>query len=126
MREKQPRLEINENLHRDFHYASITRLLEGPGASSRAIIQNHGIRPLAWCPRFAFVFWTLTWVRGRRHTFSRELQHGNQLLQSDLEDFGNFQKRMAVGDALQDLSQRRVRSTDPDTRLPQKGPGGPL
>jgi len=49
---------------------------------------------------------------GRRGTLSRELQHRNELLQSEFEDLGNFQKRLAVGNALQDLSQRHPSSAD--------------
>jgi hypothetical protein len=64
------------------------------------------------CPSFVSVFWTLTWVRGGRSILGRELQHRDELLQSDLEHLRNFQKRMAVGNALQDLSQRRVSSTN--------------
>ena len=54
----------------------------------------------------------LTPSRGRRRTLRRELQDGDELLQSDFEDLGNFQKRVAVGNALQDLSQRRVSYAD--------------
>ncbi len=66
-------------------------------------------KPGAW---FASVFWTLTWVSSRRRILGRELQHRDELLQSNFEDLRNFQKRMAVGNALQDLSQRRARSPD--------------
>jgi|SRR5271157_1964721 len=49
----------------------------------------------------------LTARRGRRGTLSRELQDGNELLQSDFEDLGNFHKRLDVRNGLQNLSQRR-------------------
>src|SRR5271157_3480576 len=35
--------------------------------------------------------------RGRRRLLIRELQDGNDLLQSEFEDLGNFQKRLGVG-----------------------------
>src|SRR5271157_3154206 len=50
--------------------------------------------------------------RGRRRALGRELQDGDELLQSEFEDLGNFQKRLAVRNALQDLGQPRASSAD--------------
>ena len=49
---------------------------------------------------------------GWRRTFGRELQHGNELLQSEFEDLGNFQQRVAFANGVQDLNQRRVGSAN--------------
>ena len=49
---------------------------------------------------------------GRRRALCRELQDGNELLQGEVEDLGNFHKRVAIGNALKDLSQRCVRSAN--------------
>jgi len=64
----------------------------------------------------------LTARRGRHRALSRELRHGNELLQSNFEDLGNFHKRVNVGNALQDLaSGARVPRTT-QTLLPAAAP----
>jgi hypothetical protein len=42
-------------------------------------------------------------MTGRR-LLGGELGHGNELLQSDFADLGNFQQRTTVGNAVEDLS----------------------
>ncbi len=51
-------------------------------------------------------------MRGWGWAQGRELQNRQELLQRDFEDLGNLQKRLAVGDGLQDPNQPRVGSTN--------------
>src|SRR5271157_2257346 len=94
-----------------FYHGSATasRAGSGPGVQVRVLLSdaNPGRRGFA-----ASRDDCLTVRSGRRPTLSRELQDGHELLQSEFEDLDNFQKRLAVGSALQDLSQRHPSSAD--------------
>ena len=72
------------------------------------------VRPRSACKRRA----VKTAARGARPrndwlTLSRELQHDNELSQSDLEDLSNFQKRLVVRSQAGPARLFRIRTRGP-------------